>query len=225
MKKTLLFNRHKEIITDNRYKMATKNTEEIEQEVTETTQKTVLELMEEVDEVSKTVVNGQRRLNQIYKELERAHKREIRTAKKSRRSSRSSTEKKDPSGFNKPQAVPVEFHEQPWGCSADQELPRTVLTKMIYDYIKENSLQAEEDKRVINPDATLRKLFHLKKDDTLEFKNFQTYMARLYKRNFDEESDVASSASESESDASSKKKTKAKVTTKGKKSKSASAAI
>ena len=142
-----------------------------------------------------------------------------------RRSSRSSTEKKDPSGFNKPQAVPVEFHEQPWGCSADQELPRTVLTKMIYDYIKENSLQAEEDKRVINPDSTLRKLFHLKKDDTLEFKNFQTYMARLYKRNFDEESDVASSASESESDASSKKKTKAKVTTKGKKSKSASAAI
>merc|ERR1711934_626803 len=186
------------------YKMATKNTEETEQEVTEATQKTVLELMEEVDEVSKTVVNGQRRLNQIYKELERAHKREIRTAKKSRRSSRSSTEKKDPSGFNKPQAVPVEFHEQPWGCSADQELPRTVLTKMIYDYIKENSLQAEEDKRVINPDMTLRKLFHLKESDTLEFKNFQTYMARLYKRNFDDDdewSQQASSASESESEA------------------------
>lgn len=204
--------------------MATKNTDETEQEVTEATQKTVLELIEEVDEVSKTVVNGQRRLNQLYKELERAHKREVRTAKKSRRSTRNSTEKKDPSGFNKPQAVPVEFHEQPWGCSADQELPRTVLTKMIYDYIKENSLQAEEDKRVINPDATLRKLFHLRKEDTLEFKNFQTYMARLYKRNFDEESEAASSASESESDASSKKKVK-KTATKGKKSKSASAAI
>lgn len=209
-----------------------KNTENTETEVTtEVTQPTLLELMTEVDTVAKKVMTGQRRLNQLYKELERAHKREIRVARKSRKSNRSNGEKKDPSGFNKPQLVPIEFYEQPWGCTADQELPRTVLTKMVYDYIKENTLQAEHDKRVINPDTTLRKLFHLKVTDTLEFKNFQTYMARLYKRNFDSDdewSQQASSASESE-DEEPKKKSKSKSkksgSKKGKKSKSASAAI
>lgn len=188
-----------------------KNTDTVEQEVAEATQITLLELMEEVDEVAKTVMTGQRRLNQLYKELERAHKREVRAARKNRRNSNKSGEKKDPSGFNKPQAVPIEFHEQPWGCTLDQELPRTVLTKMVYDYIKEHGLQTEEDKRVINPDATLRKLFHLKDSDTLEFRNFQTYMARLYKRNFDDDDDESSvsgvSASESESEVEKPKKT------------------
>jgi len=199
--------------------------------VEETTQQTVLDLMAEVDEVSKAVLTGQRRLNQLYKELEKAHKREIRAARKSRKSSRSNGEKKDPSGFNKPQLVPIEFYEQPWGCTADQELPRTVLTKMVYDYIKENTLQAEHDKRVINPDTTLRKLFHLKVTDTLEFKNFQTYMARLYKRNFDEDdewSQQASSASETDDDApkaKSKKSKKGGSKKGGKKSKSASNAL
>ena len=213
-----------------------KQTETVEQEVAEATTKTVLELMEEVDEVAKTVMTGQRRLNQLYKELERAHKREVRTARKNRRSSNKSGEKKDPSGFNKPQAVPIEFHEQPWGCTPDQELPRTVLTKMVYDYIKDHNLQAEEDRRVIKPDETLRNLFHLKTSDTLEFKNFQTYMARLYKRNFDgdEDGDDSSvsgvSASESESDVEKQKKItksagKKATGKKGKKSKSANSAI
>ena len=217
--------------TTNKMVKSTSNKSESETVgVEESTPLTVLELMTEVEEVSKSVISGQRRLNQLYKELERAHKREVRSARKTRKSSRSNGEKKDPSGFNKPQLVPVEFYEQPWGCTADQELPRTVLTKMVYDYIKENSLQAEHDKRVINPDTTLRKLFHLKESDTLEFKNFQTYMARLYKRNFDEDdewSQQASSASEtSEDEAPKKSKKKGGSKKRGKKqSKSANSAI
>lgn len=213
-------------MTDTKHNMV--NNENTENEVTtEVVQQTLTELMLEVDEVSKQVMTGQRRLIQIYKEIEKAHKREIRTARKSRKSSRTAGEKKDPSGFNKPQPVPIEFYVQPWGCNADQELPRTVLTKMIYDYIKENELQAEEDKRVINPDETLRKLFHLKKTDTLEFKNFQTYMARLYKRTFDEDDEWSAQASDSsvtedEDEEIIEIKTKSKKT---KKSKSVSAAI
>ena len=57
---------------------------------------------------------------------------------------------------------------------------------MIYDYIKENSLQLESDKRVIDTSGekglVLRRLFHLEKEEVLQFKNFQTYMARLYNR-------------------------------------------
>ena len=222
-------------MTDNSNKMVT-NTETVEQEVAEATPKTLLELMEEVDEVAKTVMSGQRRLNQLYKELERAHKREMRSARKNRKSSRNNGEKKDPSGFNKPQLVPIEFHVQPWGCTEDQELPRTVLTKMVYDYIKEHGLQTEADKRVIMPDQTLKTLFHLKEGDKLEFKNFQTYMARLYKRNFDDDDDDEASVSgvsesESEVEAPVVKKTKGgkKASSRGKKggkkSKSANSSI
>merc|ERR1712098_944805 len=108
-----------------------------------------------------------------------------------RKNNKNTGEKKDPSGFNKPQPVPVEFHEQPWGCDTDTELPRTMLTKMVYDYIKEQKLQCPGDKRVILADQTLKTLFHLGDGDVLEFKNFQTYMARLYKRDFGEEEVVA----------------------------------
>ena len=211
------------------------NTETVEQDQIDTNQKNVVELINEIDEIAKSVMSGQRELNKLYKELEKAHKRELKLARKNRSTrSRNPGEKKDPSGFNKPQAVPIEFYDQPWGCTADQELPRTVLTKMVYDYIKEHELQASEDKRVINPDSTLKSLFHLNDGDKLEFKNFQTYMARLYNRNFEPDDTsnlniVSTSESESETEKVVKKtksKGKAKKTSSGeKKSKSANSSI
>jgi chromatin remodeling complex protein RSC6 len=38
-------------------------------------------------------------------------------------------------------------------------LPRTEVTKRIWDYIKENSLQDPANKRMINADEKLRKVF------------------------------------------------------------------
>ena len=64
-------------------------------------------------------------------------------------------------------------------------------------------------KRKIHPDAEIKKLFHLKESDELHFNNFQTYMKRLYDRDFPEDEVVASS-SESESEAPKKKKKAAK---------------
>ena len=90
---------------------------------------------------------------------------------------------------------------------------------MVYDYVKEENLQDPSDKRRIFPNDVLRKLFHLKTTDELHFNNFQTYMKRLYDRNFDEIEDDASSvsttgsvsASESDvSDVETTKKTKGK---------------
>merc|ERR1711998_630007 len=99
------------------------------------------------------------------------------------------------------------------GCEQDQELPRTMLTKMVYDYVKEKGLQDPEDKRKIHPDAEIKKLFHLKEGDELHFNNFQTYMKRLYDRSFPEDS-----ASE-ESDASEPEEIKKTETTDKKKKK------
>merc|ERR1711918_227514 len=119
-------------------------------------------------------------VRQLFKEKERAHDREIKMARKNRKSSNANKGSKEPSGFNKPGPVPKEFCMQPWGCDESVQLPRTVLTKMVYDYIKEHELQDEADKRIIHPDSVIKKTFHLKEGDTLEFKTFQTYMAKLY---------------------------------------------
>lgn len=183
-----------------------------------------------------TILN--RKQKQLQKELERQFKIELKEASK-RKKNKNSGEKRDPSGFNAKQPVPVEFCEQPWGCSADQQLPRTMLTKMVYDYIKENQLQDPTDKRKIIHDATLRKLFHLNEEDKLHFNNFQTYMKRLYDRSWEEDeaeaessaaSSTATSASESEDEEVKATKSKSKKTKgkgkgkkgkKGKKSKTA----
>ena len=169
-------------------------------ETTETTeQASVDQLLKDAHEKIKELTEGLRTLNYIVKEADKAHRRELREMKKSKK--RNKNNESRPSGFNKPNPVPVEFHEQPWGCESDVELPRTLLTKMVYEYIKDHNCQDPQDKRVIIPDETLRKLFHLGKEDVLRFETFQTYMARLYKRDFGEdELFVETSESESENE-------------------------
>ena len=160
-----------------------------------TTTRTVKEILADIEEKNQELVLAQRAVKHLYKELEKSHKVEVKEASKRKKSSKNSGEKRDPSGFNAKQPVPVEFCEQPWGCTADQELPRTMLTKMVYDYVKENGLQDPADKRRIFPDKIVKKLFHLNDSDELHFNNFQTYMKRLYDRSFETEQDDKSMSS------------------------------
>jgi len=190
-----------------------------------TTTRTVKEILADIEEKNQELVLAQRAVKHLYKELERSHKVEVKEASKRKKSSKNSGEKRDPSGFNAKQPVPVEFCEQPWGCTSDQELPRTMLTKMVYDYVKENSLQDPKDKRRIFPDDTVKKLFHLNDSDELHFNNFQTYMKRLYDRSFEKDEDdaslssvtSASDVSESEASDVEEVQTKSKSKSKGKK--------
>jgi chromatin remodeling complex protein RSC6 len=178
--------------------------------------RTVKEILADIETNTGEQVVLQRAIKALYKELEKSHKVEMKEASKRKKSKDPNAEKRDPSGFNAKQPVPPEFCEQPWGCESDQELPRTMLTKMVYDYVKEENLQDPSDKRRIFPNEVLKKLFHLKDTDELHFNNFQTYMKRLYDRNFedaDDDESVSTSGSVSESDVSdveSTKKTKGK---------------
>lgn len=186
-----------------------------------TTTRTVKEILADIDEKNQELVLAQRVVKHLYKELERSHKIEVKEASKRKKSSKNSSEKRDPSGFNAKQPVPVEFCEQPWGCTADQELPRTMLTKMVYDYVKENCLQDPKDKRRIFPDQTIKKLFYLNDGDELHFNNFQTYMKRLYDRSFETTADdgsvssVTSASDVSESEASDVEEVQVQTKTKG----------
>ena len=160
-----------------------------------TTNRLVRDILNDIEQKNQDLVSIQREVKQLYKELEKAHKVEVKEASKRKKNSKNSNEKRDPSGFNAKQPVPIEFCEQPWGCLVEQELPRTMLTKMVYDYVKENNLQDPKDKRRIFPDQTIRKLFHLNDDDELHFNNFQTHMKRLYDRSFDKLTDNTSVSS------------------------------
>lgn len=188
----------------------------------EKTTRTVKEILADIEEKNQELVLAQRAVKHLYKELERSHKIEVKEASKRKKSSKNSGEKRDPSGFNAKQPVPVEFCEQPWGCTSDQELPRTMLTKMVYDYVKENGLQDPKDKRRIFPDQIIKKLFHLNDTDELHFNNFQTYMKRLYDRSFETTADdgsvssVTSASDVSESEASDAEEVQVQTKTKGK---------
>lgn len=69
------------------------------------------------------------------------------------------------------------------------ETPRTMITRMIYHYIRENALYGEKvdekgetvlDKRTIMPDDAIRNLLSIDKTESIGFNNFQSYVTRLY---------------------------------------------
>lgn len=55
-------------------------------------------------------------------------------------------------------------------------IPRKDVTKLINEYIKDNNLRNEEDKRKILPDSSLKKIFNCGDEDTVTYFNLQTYM-------------------------------------------------
>lgn len=156
------------------------------EETVETEMRTSKEIFAEKEKIHTQQVVLARQQKALDKELERTVKIELKEASK-RKKSKSSGVERTASGFRALQPVPIEFNEQPWGVDIGATLPRTILTKMVYDYVKTNSLQDPADKRRIFPDDNIKKLFHLKDSDELHFSNFQTYMKRLYNRTFDEE--------------------------------------
>merc|ERR1711998_480820 len=161
--------------------------------------RTTKEILAEIESNSNKIMEVQRSNKALYKELEKSIKLDLKDSSKRKQKS-SNSEKREPSGFNAKQPVPIEFCCQPWGCTEDQQLARTTLTRMVYDYCRNNSLQKPSDKRVIFPDEHVTKLFHLKETDTLHFNTFQSYMKRLYNRNFDDDVTKDNSSFESSND-------------------------
>jgi chromatin remodeling complex protein RSC6 len=75
------------------------------------------------------------------------------------------------SGFTKPTKVPKKIAEF-LGLADDAVLPRTEVTKHIYEYIKTNKLQMEEDKKKSYTDKKLSELFDLPEKSVIEFSTF-----------------------------------------------------
>ena len=88
------------------------------------------------------------------------------------------------SGFEKPTAISDElakFVGQPPGTM----LARTAVSKMIHEYVKTNNLQNPANRRIINPDAKLKKLLNTKATDELSYFNLQKYLKVHFKKDGD----------------------------------------
>ena len=83
--------------------------------------------------------------------------------------------RKSPSGFAKPTKISNEmcdFMKIPRGS----EKSRTDVTRSINQYIKTNNLNNPTNKRLIIPDATLKKLLSLKDSEQISFFHMQKYL-------------------------------------------------
>ena len=56
--------------------------------------------------------------------------------------------------------APVQPDEALGAVVGNSPLPRTEITKKVWDYIRANGLQDQKDKRTINADDKLRKVFN-----------------------------------------------------------------
>jgi upstream activation factor subunit UAF30 len=66
------------------------------------------------------------------------------------------------------------------GKSEDTEMLRTEVTKEIYKYIQDNNLQDSENKKLINPNDQLIKLFNLEEKQELTYFNIQTFLNKHF---------------------------------------------
>jgi chromatin remodeling complex protein RSC6 len=169
-----------------------------QEEATETFEAVMTSFREDMS----AMASLQKKLNATVKTLERLHAREVKAGGKSKRSA----PKKDraPSGFAKATPVPEALRKF-LKLKDDVELPRTEVAKQIYSYVREQNLRDKEDRRIIHPDASLRKLFGLKEGETLDFKNFQKQLSRHYPKS------ASSSKTEEATEAPAPAKVEAKV--------------
>lgn len=122
-----------------------------------------------------TLSSGLSTLRSDFRTLERHVAREMRAAQKISKRKRKSGNRA-PSGFVKPTLISKELATF-LGKSVGTECARTEVTREINAYIRTHNLQDKENGRKINPDAKLRSLLQLKKDDELTYFNLQKYMS------------------------------------------------
>lgn len=84
-----------------------------------------------------------------------------------------------PSGFAVPTKISdelCEFMERPKGST----IARTEVTQYIIQYIKDNNLQWNENRKIIKPNMALKNLLNVKNNDQVTYFNIQRNMNRHF---------------------------------------------
>ena len=111
--------------------------------------------------------------------LEKGVKKELKMVKS--KIKKKSSIKRKPSGFAVPSLISDElckFMEK----EPNTKIARTEVTKFVIQYIKDNSLQYTENKKIIIPDKKLSKLLAVENQDeiVITYFNIQRYMNRHF---------------------------------------------
>mgnify|MGYP001414425333 CR=1 FL=1 len=118
-------------------------------------------------------------LQQQIRGLEKVVNKELNTARKALEKKKQKKANRKPSGFAKPSPI---SHELSAFMSKEKgiEVARTEVTQYIIKYIKDNNLQNPENKKIIVPDSTLKKLLSVTEADEVTYFNLQKYMNKHF---------------------------------------------
>ena len=126
-----------------------------------------------VNELKESQLRNKELLQRVNK-LEKMVTKEMKLLeKKSRKRTRNTSNTVN--GFSKPGNVSDELRTF-LKLNKGDLIARTEVTKKITEYCQSNNLQNQKDKRIIIPNASLRKLLRLNKGDELTYFNLQKYM-------------------------------------------------
>jgi len=115
--------------------------------------------------------------NQV-RSLEKVVGKQMRTYQREAKKNKNKGNRK-PSGFAVPTKISdelCEFMKKPKGST----VARTEVTQYIIQYIKDNNLQWNENRKIIKPNTPLTKLLAVKKSDEVTYFNIQRYMNRHF---------------------------------------------
>jgi chromatin remodeling complex protein RSC6 len=118
-------------------------------------------------------------LNAKLKTYEKEHKKLVKASQKGKTPRAPGAAKRNPSGFAKPAKLNDElctFLNLP----LNSELPRTKVTSELHSYILTNKLQNPDNRKIISPDAVLKKLLKMEDGEELGYFNLQKHMKKLF---------------------------------------------
>lgn len=111
------------------------------------------------------------------KELMLLHKKEIKLSTKS--GNRSNSGKY--TDFNKPELIPLPLKKLL--KIEENMLPRSKITKLMYQYFTDNKMYNKKTKKEIIPNKKIKEIFGMIEDDVINFYNLQTWLKKVYREN------------------------------------------
>ena len=137
--------------------------------------------IEEIRDALKENYIQQKKLMNDLKELTTLHKKEIKLTIRSGNRSNSGKH----TGFNKPEPIPPPLKKL---LKVEQDmLPRSQITKLMYQYFTDNKMYNRKTKKEIIPNEKIRQIFGMEEDDVINFYNLQTWLKKVYKENLVDE--------------------------------------
>lgn len=131
------------------------------------------ELVSKVNSFASLLKETQVLLKALSKEYDRMKK----TVEKTER--KRANARTNPNGFAKPAKITDEMHEF-LGVPKGTEISRTDVTRRVNAYIKEHNLYNPTNKRIILPDAKLRKILGAAPDQEVTFFNLQRFLSASF---------------------------------------------